>query len=482
MRIRGLVRGGMRTVVFLLAAPVMALAQPAPEDVNLTVITNGLSSPIGVTHAPGDDARLFVNQQGSTAQGAALRVVRDGALLGSPMLTVTGATTCKPSPGAAAVTVGFTGGGERGLLGVAFHPSFESNGQLFLSFTDANGDSMIVRYTMADPSADVLSADDRATCLVILRVDQDFTNHNGGNILFGPDGYLYFGLGDGGSGNDPCNRAQTLNPASLLEGNQSGVNCDVDAAFVNSGGNGNSRALLGKLLRLDVDGSTAPGANTLCASAGDGSANYAIPATNPFIGGDPQSACDEVWAYGLRNPWRWSFDRDTDDLIIGDVGQDKWEEVSLIPAGTPFGQNLGWKLCEGRHVRGDCIMACAVAGSVVPIIEYNNSGNMCMVSPTPNGCSVTGGFRYRGPEQALQGVYFYGDACNSELRWSVEQAGTWVQPSAAVIKTPLAGPILGFGEDEVGALYAVSGNTLYRIGEAGPPNGIFEDGFEDPEP
>jgi glucose/arabinose dehydrogenase len=417
-------------------------------------------------------------------QSGALRVIRNGVLQAAPMLTLSGATTCKTTSTGAAGTVGFVSGGERGFLSAAFHPQFASNGQLFLSFSDINGDTMITRYTMADPSVDALSANDLATCLVILRVDQDAPNHNGGNIVFGPDGYLYIGMGDGGGGaaspntsggDDGCNRAQTLDPATLSISN----NCASDTNFTGGGGNANSRALLGKMLRINVDATTASGANGLCASAADGSANYAIPPGNPFFDGSTTNGCDEVWAYGLRNPWRWSFDRSNGDLMLADVGQNLWEEVDRIPAGSPFGKDFGWNICEGTHARGSCTLACSDPGSVPPIIEYDH--DTCAGVTAPSGCSITGGFRYRGPDPVLQAVYFYGDNCRSELRYSVDTgSNTWVQPSAAVIKTGLAGGVFAFGEDQDGALYMIGGGTLYRIGATGPPNDIFEDGFEDP--
>jgi len=463
-----------------LAAPAGAVL-PAPGDVPVTaLVSSGLSQPVGVFGAKDDGDRLFVIQR-----TGAVRVVRGGVLNATPYFTVTSnASACSATVGGALVNTGFTSAsGEQGLLGLALHPSFSTNGQVFASYSDANGDSVIVRFTSSNPEGDVLGASDLQTCLVILRVDQDFENHNGGHIMFGPDGYLYFGLGDGGRSNDPCNRALTLDPAQLVSGTANGQDCNADANFAAAGGNPKSLALLGKMLRIDVDDTTAAGANGLCGARADGAANYAVPADNPFAGNDVANGCDETWAYGLRNPWRWSFDRQTDDLLIGDVGQNHWEEVNRLPAGSPFGANFGWKTCEGTHARGSCTTTCSNASSIVPIIEYNNFGNGCSSSSTPTGISVTGGYRYRGPDAALQGIYFYGDAGESELRYSEDTGGnTWVQPSAAVIKTGLAGNVYAFGEDESGVVYMVAGNTLYRIGAAGPPPGIFNDGFEDPAP
>ncbi len=448
-----------------------AFAQPAPGTFPVVSISGGLSGSLGIANAGDGTNRLFVIQQSGTA-----RVFRGGALLATPYFTISGTTQCRETPAGPLVSYGFTSGGERGLLGIAFHPSFETNGHLFVSYTDGNGDSMVARITASSPGADVLSGADLATCLVMLRVDQDFTNHNGGNVLFDPQGFLTFGLGDGGSGNDPCNRGQTLDPATLT-GAASGGNfddCPADDNFLATGGRHQSRALQGKLVRIDVDNTTPAGANGLCASRADGSANYAIPSTNPFLGANP--ACDETFAYGLRNPWRYSWDRANADFIVGDVGQDHWEEVSLVAGNALAGRNFDWRICEAAHARANCNTACAATDQEV-IVEYHNTGNGCggMVG-LANGCSVTGGFRYRGPDPALQGVYFYGDACSSRLWYSAETSpGNWVQPTTATQVTGLAGSVLGFGEDENGVLHFVAGGNLYRIGI---PELLFANGFE----
>jgi len=466
-----------------------AWALPPPADVQFTSVTNALSGPVGVTNAGDGSNRLFVIQQ-----GGAMRVIRDGALLPTPYLTLSnGATQCRERPGAPLENTGFAVSSEQGLLGLAFHPQFGAGSNLiFLSFSGANGDTIVARIAVADPAADTATIADLATCVVVLRVDQDFSNHNGGNIIFGPEpgALLYFGLGDGGSGGDPCGRAQTLNPANLVDTPPS--TCGSDGTFTDPDGNATpdrstiTRALLGKMLRLDVNNSTPAGANGLCGADLDGSADYAIPASNPFAGADNQ--CDEVYFYGMRNPWRWSFDRLTNDMIIGDVGQDAWEEVDFIAAGTGAGRNFDWNTCEARHVFSTnvttrCNTLCPSDTSEV-IIEYNNSGNGCSTSSTPPGISVTGGYRYRGPDPLLTGVYFYGDAGLNRMQMSEDMGGgNWVQPSAASVIPPtsagnLGGVVVAFGEAENGALYVVAGNTLWRIGATGPTDGIFQNGFE----
>ena len=413
-------------------------------------ITSGLSSPIGIMHAGDGSGRLFVIQQGGQ-----VRVVVNGVLQGTNFLSLSSSTQCRANPVAPLATVGFTSGSERGLLGLAFHPDFESNGQVFVSFTASGGHSYIARFTMADPSANALSATDLDTCTAVIRVNQDFSNHNGGGIDFGPDGYLYFGLGDGGDGGDPCNRGQTINP-DLLDNDSF---CAVKADFVNSGGNPDSRALLGAMLRLDVDASTPAGANGLCASAGDGSANYAIPADNPYVGADPANACDEIWAWGLRNPWRWSFDRATGDLFIGDVGQGAREEISFEPAASAGGLNFGWNLCEGTS---NFAGSCAAVGLTAPIIDYARSGGRC---------AVTGGYRYRGPVLDAQGRYFFGDYCSGQIWVSDFTGGSWSQPVGG---TPFQSPgfgITSFGEDEAGHLYVIASSQVWRLqgAESQPP-------------
>lgn len=472
--------GAIVIALALATASASVHGQPAPEQVLITNVLGGLTTPIGIANAGDGSNRLFVVQQGGQ-----VRVIRDATLAATPYVTISSSTQCRATVGGALANTGFSTGSEQGLLGLAFHPDFASNGQVFLSYSSSNGDSIVVRMTASDPTADVLSAADQQTCLEILHVDQDFSNHNGGNIQFGPGGYFYFGLGDGGSGGDPCNRGQTLNPANL---NNAG-SCASDASFTDPNGDGMpdrpaiTRALLGKLLRIDVDGVTVAGSNGLCGARLDGAANYAIPGSNPFNGADPASACDEVWSYGLRNPWRFSFDRLTDDLYIGDVGQDQWEEVSFEAAGALGGTNFGWDVCEGTRTQGSCTTTCALAGATPPIFEYNNSGNGCSSLTSITGCSVTGGYRYRGPDSLLQGVYFFGDACNTRFNMSTQNAGVWSTPTTATQLPPtpasgLAGTVLAFGESEVGELYLVAGSTLYRVGAAAPPGAIFANGFE----
>lgn len=439
-----------------------AIAGTPPDPPQFVPFVSGLSSPIGLTHAGDGSGRLFVNQQGGQ-----LRVIRNGAVVAGSYLNLAGSSpafACTYPGDASPTTVGFSSGGERGLLGVAFHPLFAQNGRLFLSFTDSAGDSMLVRFTAANPAADQLSGADLATCTVLLRVRQDFSNHNGGHIAFGPDGHLYFALGDGGSGGDPCQRSQTLAPADL----QNGGSCATSSGFINSGGNPDSRALLGKMLRIDVDATTAAGAGQLCGRPRLGQpAAYGIPSGNPGASGTLAAACDEVWSYGLRNPWRFSFDRETGDMWIGDVGQSTREEINLEPAGTA-GRNYGWRCREGSVNTGLSCPSTPVAFTP-PVMEYPTGGG---------NCSVTGGFRYRGPVLAARGTYFYGDYCSRRVWAAVPQAGgTWAHP-ATVFQQP-EGNLFSFGEGEDGELYGLFGGTVLRLdGLRAPADLIFANGFE----
>ena len=292
-------------------------------------------------------------------------------------------------------------GSEQGLLSLAFHPDYGQNGEIFVYYTNLAGDSHVSRIRV---SADPDSADP-ATEEVLLVVDQPYTNHNGGLVTFGLDGMLYVGLGDGGSGGDPLGNGQ------------------------------DSTTLLGSILRIDVDGGSP----------------YAIPSDNPFV--NDAAARKEIWAYGLRNPWRFSFDRVTADLYIGDVGQNLWEEIDVVPAGTG-GVNLGWNVMEGFH----CYSAatCDQTGLALPVLEY----------PHSEGCSVTGGYVYRGSAvPTLQGRYLYADYCQGWVRSFQYQGGqaTDVRDHTGGFGT--LSPISSFGEDADGEIYVVTlGGSVYRIG------------------
>ncbi len=327
----------------------MAMAQ-IPADITLENAFGGASftDPVAIRHANDGSGRKFVVQ----LNGRILIVDASDNVLATPFLNVDGIT--------------FTGG-ERGLLGLAFHPDYASNGRIYINHSADNiagvpdGDTVISEFQASAGNPDLIDPASRRQIIVI---PQDFSNHNGGDIHFGPDGYLYIGMGDGGSGNDPCNRGQILDPSTNTA-------CTA----------GEAAWLLGKMLRIDVDNTTASGSNNLCAANSDGSAEYAIPSDNPFVG--QSNRCGEVWAYGLRNPYRFSFDRDTGDLWIGDVGQSTWEEVSLLPAGSPAGANFGWKICEGTFLRGSTSTACTLADSILPVIEYPNGGNLALHGEGP---------------------------------------------------------------------------------------------------
>jgi hypothetical protein len=293
-------------------------------------------------------------------------------------------------------------GGERGLLGAAFHPNYVGNGFFYVSYTDAAGDSVIARYSVSlDPNrADPTSG------VILLTIPQPFSNHNGGQLHFGPDGYLYIGIGDGGSGGDPQNNGQDLG------------------------------TLLGKILRIDVD-SGFP---------------FAVPADNPFVG--VGGAREEIWSYGLRNPWRFSFDRLTGDMFIGDVGQNSWEEVDFQPANSTGGENYGWRLMEGNSCFNPAIN-CNNGTLTLPILVYDHSV----------GCSVTGGYLYRGSKNPnLNGLYLYGDFC-SGLIWGAQEDGLGGWNTTVLLDTNFS--ISTFGEDESGEIYfahlSATDGAIYQV-------------------
>jgi glucose/arabinose dehydrogenase len=275
------------------------------------------------------------------------------------------------------------------LLGLAFHPQYAQNGRFFVNYTDVNGDTVIARYQV---SSDPNVADANSE-VKLVGVDQPYANHNGGVLTFGPDGYLYAGLGDGGSQGDPNGNGQ------------------------------NTGVLLGKILRLDVD-SAEP---------------YALPPDNPFG--------NEVWAYGLRNPWRLSFDRSTGDLYIGDVGQSQWEEIDYLPSGSAGGTNFGWNLREGAHDYNGS----ASPDLTEPIAEYSHQ---------EGGCSVTGGYVYRGSMPEWNGIYLYGDYCTGLIWGLMRDNDGWQKQQLFQI----AARITSFGQDTAGEIYLVSDSgMIYRL-------------------
>jgi glucose/arabinose dehydrogenase len=364
--------------------PTVVPAAPSGDlSLAIELLADGFASPTHVTAAGDGSGRLFVVEQFGQ-----IMVLRDGAPLDEPFLDI------GPLVGSR--------GNEQGLLSIAFHPAFAENGRFFVNYTNRDGDTVVARYTV---SADNPDRADHESAAVLLTIDQPAPNHNGGLLKFGPDGYLYIGMGDGGAAGDPWGNGQSLD------------------------------TLLGKLLRIDVD-------------AGE---PYAIPADNPFVGRD--GARPEIWAYGLRNPWRFSFDRASGDLFIADVGQNAQEEVHVQPAASAGGENYGWDIMEGD--------ACYDAGSCdreglqLPVAVYPHSGDA-------GGCSITGGYVYRGAAfPALAGTYLYADFCSGNL-WTLRPQGEAWQSD---LVTTLDIRISSFGEDEAGELYLADrgGGGIYRL-------------------
>ncbi|WP_299942432.1 PQQ-dependent sugar dehydrogenase [uncultured Microbulbifer sp.] len=347
---------------------------------------SGLTRPVFVTHDGTNPDWIYVVEQRSGSTGRIKILDRASGSLISTFLSVSGLNT----------------GSEQGLLGLAFDPDYANNGYLYINYTQ-NSRTHVTRYQRSSTNPQTA---DPGSAQAVFSISQPFANHNGGWMAFGPDGYLYIGMGDGGSGGDPDNRAQNLND------------------------------LLGKLLRIDVT-----------------SLPYSIPASNPFG--------DEIWSYGLRNPWRSSFDRDSGDLWIGDVGQNNWEEINFQPASSSGGNNWGWRCYEGNNAFNTS--GCPNPGTMdFPIWEYSHGGS-------PFRCSLTGGYVYRGTSIPwLDGTYFFADYCSNQI-WSLKYDGNMV--SEYTDRTAELAPnngsisrVSSFGEDYFGELYICDINgEIYKI-------------------
>jgi glucose/arabinose dehydrogenase len=370
------------SVMVLLVFFFSSLSLAAEVSWPALVLGNKIASaekPTSITHAHDGSKRLFI-----TEQAGRIVIVRDNAKLREPFLDIRGRVSCC---------------GERGLLSVVFPPGFQKKGHFYVNYTDKSGDTVVARFRLtrnpdqADPASEEK----------LLMVKQPFANHNGGQLAFGPDGYLYIGMGDGGSAGDPFGNGQKLD------------------------------TLLGKLLRIDVESNVKP---------------YDVPRSNPFI--NKKGALPEIWALGLRNPWRFSFDRKTGDLFIADVGQNKYEEVNVQTASSKGGENYGWNILEGLH----CFRSktCDTKGLVMPVVEYDHDA----------GCSVTGGLVYRGTMfPQLDGLYFYGDYCSGRI-WGIRRSGEqWI--AKELVKSGIS--ISAFGDDEAGELYVADygGGGIFRI-------------------
>ena len=378
----------MRSLQLALLFVMLTTAAAAAQEPQLALrpVAANLTAPVSIAHT--NDSRLFIVEQNGQI------VIVDGTrILTTPFLDIHQLISCC---------------GERGLLGLAFHPDYAANGRFYVYYTDSNGDIVVARYNV---SADPNRADSTSRVQLLQIPHPLFDNHNGGQLQFGPDGYLYIGVGDGGAAGDPRVNGQ------------------------------NTNALLGKLLRIDVNGAQP----------------YAIPPSNPFAG--RIDAKPEIWAFGLRNPWRFSFDRQSGDLWIADVGQDRWEEIDLQPASSMGGENYGWNCMEGNHDFNSKTIDCRNAALTPPILEYGHDNG---------ACSVTGGYRYRGSRYPrFSGMFFYADYCTGVISAATPRAdGSWTAQTLFGASFNIS----TFGEDSDGEIYVADykRGAIYQITDAVP--------------
>lgn len=417
-----------------------ARAQTVPDDLELTTVApNGsFAAPLAVRHAPDGSGRIFVVEKGGTIQ----RVLGNDI---AEFLSISVATES-----------------ERGLLGLAFHPEYDGvdERRFYVSFTStASGNPQgIDEFQTAVGNPDSVDLGSRRT---VIRVPDLAGNHNGGDIVFGPDGYLYWSMGDGGPQNDPHGFAQCLwkKPAD-----NNPANC--------APGGGTNYFLLGKILRIDPTTPTASATAEMCAATAGQPAGYSIPADNPFVGSS--NTCNEIAHYGMRNPWRISFDRSNGDLFVSDVGQNNWEETTQIPAGV-LGRNLGWRCFEGTvEFSDDAPCNVPPVNLVAPFQTYGHGG-------TPFRCSISGGYRYRGPITPLDGMYISADFCSGEIFFARYDGSNWTPAVGSVDVwdgSPLSA-IAGFGEDEAGNLYVAGYDSgALQVFASASSTVLFADGFE----
>jgi glucose/arabinose dehydrogenase len=364
-------------------------AAPTSATIALTPVASGLARPVFITSANDGTGRMFIVEQGGK-----ILVLKNGNVLSTPLLNITGSVSK---------------GGEQGLLGLAVHPSYATNRKFYVNYTSLHGNTIIREYKTSVANPDVVEAGSGRTVLVVY---QPYDNHNGGMLAFGPDGYLYIGTGDGGGAGDPGRRAQSID------------------------------SLLGKILRINVNGTTSTRA-------------YRIPTSNPYVG---RSGLNEIWQRGLRNPWRFSFDRKTGTMWIGDVGQNKYEEVDRAvntSTGAGRGYNWGWSTMEGFHCYRPS-SGCSKSGRRLPLDEYSHASN--------GRCSVTGGYVYRGTAiPALVGYYVYGDFCSGEIFTNKANADA-PAPTIRLRDEDSGRKVSSFGESATGELYVVDlRGTIYLV-------------------
>ncbi len=378
--------------IFVINVPTLSAASTrlASLEIKLEKVLDGVTRPVDIQSAKDGSGRLFI-----VSQTGEIWIYDGKKLKSAPFLDISTWVKCCR---------------EQGLLGLAFHPDFSSNGFFFVNYIDLHGNTVIARYKAASG----LDVADASSATMILTFDQPFGNHNGGQLAFGPDGFLYISTGDGGGGGDASNNAQNLGSP------------------------------LGKILRIDVDRGSP----------------YAIPPTNPFV--NREDVKEEIWVYGLRNPWRFSFDRKTNAMFIGDVGQWNIEEIDLLPGNSRGGENFGWRLMEGSECF-NLSSSCNNGALKLPILEYSHADA---------NCSVVGGYRYRGKEfPFMDGIYFFGDFCSGRIWGAGNEQGSWEMRQ--LLDTSLS--ISTFGEDEKGEIYVAHLNSgqndngsIYRLKRAIP--------------